>query len=148
MQQETCAPLVRAYEDGCDAIEPRHLVPRPRGIAEAILRGDPTRVYPYVKAMVVESGGDFVSVTENEIREARRMTEELEGVSPCFSASTAVAGLIKQVRAGKFPRGDTVLVNLTGGDRPRTKAAPSVRWLRRSADKWVEEASAVPAGSG
>jgi threonine synthase len=144
-QQETCAPLVRAYRDGCDAIEPRHLVPRPRGIAEAILRGDPTRIYPYVKAIVVESGGEFVSVGENEIREARRMTEELEGISPCFSAATAVAGLIKQVRGGDFPRSDTVLVNLTGGDRPRTKAAVSVRWLRRESDAWIEEDSAIRA---
>ncbi len=67
------------------------------------------------------------------------MTEELEGVSPCFSAATAVAGLIKQVRGDRFPRADTVLVNLTGGDRPRTPPAESVRWLRRNADGWVEE---------
>ena len=46
--------------------------------------------------IVIESGGGIVSVSEEEIREARRMVEELEGVSPCFSASTAVAGLIKQ----------------------------------------------------
>jgi len=141
-QQETCAPLVQAYKEGCAAIEPRHVVPRPHGIAEAILRGDPSRVYPYVKAIVVESGGDFVSVTEGKIREARALTEELEGVSPCFSAATAVAGLIKQIEGGNFPREDTILVNLTGGDRPRTPAAPSVRWLRRVADEWIEERSA------
>jgi threonine synthase len=64
VQQETCAPLVRAFKEGCAAIEARHVVPRPHGIAEAILRGDPSRVYPYVKAIVVESGGDFVAVTE------------------------------------------------------------------------------------
>jgi threonine synthase len=72
------------------------------GIAEAILRGDPSRVYPYVKSIVVESGGDCVSVTENEIREARRLTEESEGVSPCFSAATAVAGLIRKWKAASF----------------------------------------------
>ena len=138
-QQESCAPLVKAYTEGAAKIEPRHVVPRPQGIAEAILRGDPSRVYPYVKNIVVESGGDCVSVTENEIREARRMTEELEGVSPCFSAATAVAGLIRQVQSGKFPREDTVLVNLTGGDRPRARAAESVRWLRREGDGWIEE---------
>jgi threonine synthase len=138
-QQESCAPLVHAYKDGTGAIEPRHIVSRPHGIAEAILRGDPSRVYPYVKAIVVESRGDCVAVTETEIREARTMTEELEGISPCFSASTAVAGLMKQVKSGHFPRGDTVLVNLTGGDRPRTPAARSVRWLRREGDGWIEE---------
>ena len=92
-----------------------------------------------MKSIVVESGGDCVSVTENEIREARRLTEESEGVSPCFSAATAVAGLIRQVESGKFPREDTALVNLTDGDRPRTRAAESVRWLRREGDGWIEE---------
>lgn len=139
-QQTSCSPMVRAYEDGSDAILPNHVVARPEGIAEAILRGDPSRVYPYVKGIVVESGGDFVAVTEGEIREARRMTEELEGISPCFSASTAVAGLIKKVRNGNFPCKETVLVNLTGGDRPRTPAGPTVRWLRREGTGWVEEA--------
>ncbi len=138
-QQSSCAPMVRAYEEGSDAILPKHVVARPEGIAEAILRGDPSRVYPYVKGIVVESGGDFVAVTEDEIREARRMTEELEGISPCFSASTAVAGLIKKVRNGTFPRNETVMVNLTGGDRPRTPPAASVRWLRRDGSRWVEE---------
>jgi threonine synthase len=138
-QQTSCAPMVRAYEEGGEAILPHHVVARPEGIAEAILRGDPSRVYPYVKGIVVESGGDFVAVTEAEIRDARRMTEELEGISPCFSASTAVAGLIKKVRNGTFPRNESVMVNLTGGDRPRTPHAPSVRWLRRDATRWVEE---------
>ncbi|HET7032972.1 MAG TPA: pyridoxal-phosphate dependent enzyme [Casimicrobiaceae bacterium] len=139
-QQTSCAPMVRAFEDRSSAILPHHVVARPAGIAEAILRGDPTRVYPYVKGIVVESGGDFVAVTEDEIREARRLTEELEGISPCFSASTAVAGLIRKVRNGTFPRTESVMVNLTGGDRPRTLPATSVRWLRRNGSGWVEEA--------
>lgn len=139
-QQTSCSPMVRAYEEGSDAILPHHVVPRPEGIAEAILRGDPSRVFPYVKGIVVESGGDFVAATEDEIREARRMVEDLEGISPCFSASTAVAGLIKKIRSGNFPRDETVLVNLTGGDRPRTQPASSVHWLRREANRWVEEA--------
>jgi threonine synthase len=138
-QQESCAPLVNAFREGAAKIEPRHVVARPHGIAEAILRGDPSRVYPYVKGIVVESSGDCVSVSAEEIREARRLTENLEGVSPCFSAATAVAGLIRKAKSGAFPREDTVLVNLTGGDRPRTPAAKSVRWLRREGDGWIEE---------
>ena len=38
-QQESCAPLVKAYVEGAAKIEPRHAVARPHGIAEAILRG-------------------------------------------------------------------------------------------------------------
>ena len=86
-QQASCAPMVHAYEEGSDAILPKHVVARPEGIAEAILRGDPSRVYPYVKGIVVESGGDFLrgdrgrdprSATDD--RRARRDFSVLFGV--------------------------------------------------------------------
>ena len=108
-----------------------------------VARGDPSRVYPYVKAIVGESGGECVSVSEVGIREARTMTEELQGVSPCFCAATAVAGLVRQAKSGNVPREHTVPVNLTGGDRPRTPPAASVRWLRRASDGWIEERGAA-----
>jgi threonine synthase len=133
--------MVRAFEEGSSAILPRHLVERPRGIAEAILRGDPTRVYPYVRAMVLESRGGFVAVTEAEIREARRMVEDCEGASPCFSASAALAGLVKWVRSGDFPSQETVLVNLTGGDREATQPGEKSVWLRREGADWLPESS-------
>ncbi len=50
------------------------------------------------------------------------MVEELEGVSPCFSASAAVAGVIQQVRGDRLPRTDTVVINLTGGGQARADA--------------------------
>lgn len=149
VQQESCAPMAHAFAEGSATIRPHHVVRRPHGIAEAILRGDPTRAYPHVRNIVVESGGSILSVSEGEIREARRMVEELEGISPCFSASTAVAGLIKQVRNGVFPRKDTVMVNLTGADRKGGIPPINIRWMRRSPEGWVEEtergANQVPA---
>ena len=62
VQQETCAPMVRAFEAGCETIRPEHIVERPDGIARAILRGDPTRCYPYVRRAVLENGGTFSQV--------------------------------------------------------------------------------------
>jgi threonine synthase len=145
VQQEVCSPMVRAWKEGCTDIQPHHIVRRPTGIAEAILRGDPTRAYPHVRRIVVESNGDFESVSEVEIREARQMVEELEGVSPCFSASTAVAGLIKQVRADRFPIHDTVMINLTGADRPDRLPSRWVRWLVRNGNQWIEDTTSVEA---
>jgi threonine synthase len=138
-QQQQCSPMATAFREGSPAILPRHIVQHPSGIAEAILRGNPTRAYPHVRKIVIESGGDFVAVEENEIREARRRVEELEGISPCFSASTAIAGLIKQVRNGVFPLKDAVMVNLTGGDRTGEPPPARVTWLRREGGGWVEE---------
>lgn len=146
VQQESNAPLVRAFEGGHEAMLPEHVVADPRGIAHSILRGDPRRVYPYVRRMVLDSGGTMNVVSEAEIREARTMVFELEGIDCCFTASAAVAGLVKQVRAGAFPVQDTVLVNLTGRDR---EPAPVQRlqWLERTAEGWRPEPVAA-AGTG
>jgi threonine synthase len=149
VQQDSCAPMVRATEDGCEQIQPRHIVHHPAGIAEAILRGDPSRVYPIIRGIVGASGGRFARVTEAEIREARTLVTELEGVDVCFSASTAVAGLIKLARAGDFPLDDTVLINLSGSDRPTDPDQhqhQDLRWLVKSGDGWTAEAPANDPG--
>jgi hypothetical protein len=67
------------------------------------------------------------------------MVEELEGISPCFSASTALAGVIRLVRNGELPRKDTVMVNLTGSDRQPAPAPTKIHWLRAAGDGWEPE---------
>jgi hypothetical protein len=47
-----------------------------------------------------------------------------------------VAGLVRLVRRGAFPRHDTVVVNLTGRDRPPADISRHVHWLRPCADGW------------
>lgn len=136
VQQEGCAPMVAAHREGSPVIRPHHVVARPSGIAAAILRGDPSRVYPHLRGAVLESGGDIESAAEREIREARRMLLELEGIDVCHAAATALAGLVRQVRRGRFPARDTVVVNLTGADRPASAALDHVVWLERDGATW------------
>jgi len=135
VQQESCAPMARAFADGAEAIGPQHRVARPTGIAEAILRGDPTRAYPHIRRIVTESGGGFAVVSEVDIREARRLAEDLEGLSPCFSASAAVAGLIRAAEDGGVDRDALVVINLTGSDRNGPPPA-RIEWLDRTGDGW------------
>jgi threonine synthase len=139
VQQETCAPMVTAWESGSDRIRPEDIVERPTGIAQAILRGNPTAAYPPVRAQVIKMGGAFISVTEQEIREARTWAEDDEGISPCFAAAAALAGAAKLRRRGDLPVDDTVLVNLTGRERPEPAMIRNPHWLRRSPDGWVPE---------
>ena len=161
VQQETCAPMVSAWNAGSEVIRPQDVVERPVGIASAILRGNPTRAYPPVRRIVLETGGTFVAVSEAEIRNARIWVEEDEGISPCFAAAAAVAGIAKVRRTGGLRPDETVLVNLTGRDRTETdaKAAASptagagarprggdrelsigpVRWMRRTSEGWTLE---------
>lgn len=133
-QQESCSPMAQAFNEGSENIKSHHIVARPSGIAEAILRGNPTRAYPYVRDIVLECGGGMVAVSEQEIREAKTIVEELEGLHPCFSASTAVAGLIKQVLGGNFPKKETVLINLTGGMRSEQKKSRNIQLVKRNAE--------------
>ena len=74
--------------------------------------------------------------------EARRMAEEYEGLDVCFSSATAVAGIVKQARAGKLPKGDTVMINLTGADRHDIAAPANMQWLERHGTRWEQVRSA------
>jgi threonine synthase len=154
VQQETCSPMVAAWRDNSETIQPEHIVKHPTGIAAAILRGDPTYAYPHIRRIVMESRGGFEAVSEREIRDARRLVEDLEGVSPCFSASTAVAGLIRAARGGEIPAEDTVVINLTGSDRSAQERNARIHWLSRTPQGWEpedpqdEEAHALWHGEG
>jgi len=142
VQQASCAPMAQAWAQDSATIQPHHVVQEPAGIAKAILRGDPTRAYPHTRRIVKESGGSIEAVSEAEIRAARDLVEKLEGASICFSAATAVAGLIKRVRSDDFPKHETVLINLSGSDRdvdPAVDRRDDVHWLARSGHGWVPE---------
>jgi threonine synthase len=136
VQQETCAPMVSAWRAGVDHIRPEDVVQQPTGIASAILRGDPTRVYPHVRRIVEESDGTFAAVSEEEIRAAHRALHDLEGVPSCFAGATALAGVLQLRRAGVVSRSETVLVNVTGSDRPGTPQTAATRRLHRGASGW------------
>jgi threonine synthase len=114
VQQESCAPMARAWDDGCSSIQPRHVVREPRGIAAALLRGDPGACYPYVHDIVRESRGAIVSVTESEIRDARDLVTECEGVRCGYEAAATVAALRTMAASGVVGISDVVLLNLSG----------------------------------
>lgn len=136
VQQATCNPMARAFSAESEVIRHEDVVERPYGIASSILRGNPTRAYPYIRQIVIESSGTIMEVTEEHIRDARRMVEETEGISPCFTASVAVAGLILLAKKGEIPSEHTLLINLTGGDREGAAPPRNVHWLRRGPAGW------------
>jgi len=147
-QQMSCRPMVQAWDENSPAILPHHIVKRPIGIAEAILRGNPTKAYPIIREIVIESGGTMISVTDGEIREAQAFVLEDEGISICPAAGTAVAAIAKLARKDSALADQKILVNLTGSVRENATPAPIDRWWEKDGDTWIladEASQPVPA---
>lgn len=118
VQQESCAPMVHAFRERAERITDEHIVRSPTGVAEAILRGDPTQSYPYIRAVCSDSGGTMTAVSESAIYAARQLLVEREGIRSCHAAAAALAGAIRLRAEGVLDADAPVLVNLTGADRP------------------------------
>ncbi|HWI62954.1 MAG TPA: pyridoxal-phosphate dependent enzyme, partial [Symbiobacteriaceae bacterium] len=82
-------------------------------IADGIAVGEPRN---WVKAVtrIKASGGTFTLVTDNEIREAMRLTGRLTGVFAEPAAGAAIAGLQKAVLQGIIGKSDSVAVVVSG----------------------------------
>ncbi|HWP46992.1 MAG TPA: pyridoxal-phosphate dependent enzyme [Candidatus Limnocylindrales bacterium] len=113
VQQEGCCPMVKAFEEGSPVIREHHIVKNPKGIAKAILRGNPVTSYPYIYRLVQETKGTFISVTETEIKEAKALLFQLEKIDCGYTAATTVAALRKLADQRAIPPEEGVLLNLT-----------------------------------
>jgi threonine synthase len=120
VQQDTCAPMVRSFRAGSAVTRPEDVVHEPVGIAEAILRGNPSATYPHLYRVVKESGGLFDSVSEAEIRDAQLMLHEFEGIEACPSAATTIAAVRRLHAQGVIGDDEVIFANLTGGVRMDT----------------------------
>jgi threonine synthase len=118
VQQRSCAPMVRSFESGSAEVRPEFIVENPTGIAEAILRGDPTASYPYMHRIVTATNGTFIDVTREEIEIAQRTLMEDEGFRACPASAAAIAATRKLRSRGFLTAEDVVLVNVAGGMRP------------------------------
>lgn len=129
VQQASCAPMAQAFAEGAEEITPEHVIKDPKGLALAILRGNPTPHYPYIRDLCLQSGGQILAAEEEQIRRARKLLAETVGVDVCFASSTALAGVIQAAKTGALSKDSVVLVNLTGGDRPVAQVpAETVTW--------------------
>lgn len=116
IQQESCAPMVQAWNEGCSTIQEHHKIAQPAGIAKAILRGDPSATYPITYKLVQDSQGCFLATSVSEIKHAQKLLYELEGLWVCEAAACAVAGYLKLAKGQEIKGEGPVLINLTGRD--------------------------------
>ncbi|MFN2156196.1 MAG: pyridoxal-phosphate dependent enzyme, partial [Anaerolineae bacterium] len=123
VQAAGAAPLVDAWKRGLDATE---MAPVPVDtVADSIAAGLPR---DRIKAMraVRESGGAFLSVTDDEILDAIPALAQASGVFAEPAAAAAYAGLARAADGGIVDREDRVVVLVTGSglkDVPAAKRA-------------------------
>ncbi|MBI3628172.1 MAG: threonine synthase [Candidatus Rokubacteria bacterium] len=101
-QAAGAAPI---YED--------RVIPEPRTVATAIKIGNPANWGLAVEAKK-DSDGWIDVVTDEEILHAYRLLAREEGIFMEPASAASVAGLIKSVKAGRFERGATLVLTLTG----------------------------------
>jgi threonine synthase len=116
VQQASCAPMAASFQAGATALRPCDVIQAPRGRAVAILLGDPSPSYPYVRAAVTGSGGTVTGVPDTDITAALRCLRR-HGLDACCSSATALGALAGLRRCGWLTDDDIVLVNLTGSAR-------------------------------
>lgn len=109
VQAEGSAPLVKAYRQGARLAETQ----KAETMADSISVGFPRDQVKALRA-VRQSGGKFIAVSDDAIREAQRKLPLNSGLFAEPAAAAAFAGLLKLQREKKIDANDTVVVMLTG----------------------------------
>ena len=110
-------------------------VENPETIASAIRIGNPVSWQQAVAAQQ-ESGGWFAECTDEEILRAQKLLAETEGIFCEPASAIALAGLMKDLEAGRIQDGSTIVCTLTGHGLkdPDTAIAQSARPLSVEAE--------------
>lgn len=96
--------------------------PNPETIATAIRIGNPVSAH-LAREAVKESGGEFNSVTDQEILDAQKILASKGGVFAEPASCAPLAGLIKLKSQNKLPANITVTMILTGNGLKDTNTA-------------------------
>jgi threonine synthase len=118
VQAAGSAPLVRAWEEGTEDITP--IIPET--IADSISVGIPRDGIKAMRA-VVQTGGMYVAVSDEEILEAMRVLGRQAAVFAEPAGATGFAGLLKLLRDGAIDPSERIVVLVTGNGLKDTETA-------------------------
>jgi threonine synthase len=148
-QATGCNPITAAVKAGADAHRP---VRKPQTVAKSLAIGDPADGYFAIK-LIRESGGWAEDVTDEEIVDAMKLLAETEGVFAETAGGVTVAVARKLLAQGRLPRGEDIVLCVTGnGLKTQDAVADALAAspvIDPSLDEFVtlvDDAAAVPAG--
>jgi len=110
IQPETCMPLVKAFKEKKDRIEP---VINPKTIATALQCGSPVSWRKALEALK-ESDGDAEEVSDQEIIDAQKELARKEGILCEPASACSLAGFKKLIEEGRIKKDKKIVLILTG----------------------------------
>jgi len=107
-------PIMLGYQaSGAAPIVRGRSVENPETVATAIRIGNPVS-WEQAVAASRESGGWFAELSDEEILQAQKLLAEAEGLFCEPASAIAVAGVLKDLEAGRIGEGSTIVCTLTG----------------------------------
>ncbi len=118
IQAAGCAPMVNSFNAKLERAEP---VDIPQTLIATVATGNPGDVYPHLRKIVLEHGGHFAAVSDDDAFHAMHVLAQLEGVSMEPAPAMAFAGLFKMISRKIIKPDETVVVNCSGHTFPVEK---------------------------
>jgi threonine synthase len=118
IQASGCAPMVHSFNKGLEEAEP---VLNPQTLITTVATGDPGLAYRFLRKVILETGGAFEAVSDDESFRAMHVMAKMDGISMEPAAGLAFAGLFKMVSADTIKPDDVVVVNCSGHTFPVEK---------------------------
>lgn len=109
-QPAGCSPISTTIMEDSEMVRP---VKKPNTIAKSLAIGNPADGY-YARDAVKESGGSADIATDDEIREGIKLLAKTEGVFTETAGGVTVAVTKKLIASGRIPKGDSVVMAITG----------------------------------
>lgn len=127
VQVEGCAPMVRSFRAGLEEAEP---VLNPQTRITTVATGQPGPAYSFLRRVILEHGGTFEMVTDEEAFRAMHVMAKMDGISMEPAAAMAFAALFKMVSQGLVKPDEVVVVNCSGHTFPVEKFLLGDEWAR------------------
>jgi threonine synthase len=127
VQVSGCAPMVNSFHRGLEVADP---VLNPQTLVSTISTGNPGAAYPFLRRVVMEHGGGFVKVDDEEVFRAMHVMAKMDGISMEPASATAFAGLFQMVSQGQIQPDDVIVVNCSGHTFPVEKFLLGDDWQR------------------
>ena len=145
VQVEGCAPMVHSFRAGLEEAEP---VLNPQTLITTIATGRPGPAYPFLRRVILENGGTFETVSDEEAFRAMHVMAKMDGVSMEPAAAVAFAALFKMVSQGIVKPDDVVVVDCSGHTFPVEKFLLGDDWARSVEVAAKTEAAPLPQEEG